>query len=247
VLTAVIIAKNEQENLGRCLDSLRFCEEIIVIDDHSTDDTAKIAKSAGARVIQHSLENDYAAQRNFALPHIKTTWTLFVDADETVSPELAAEILRAIPSASDNGFMIPRVDWMWGKKLSHGDTGSVKLLRLGKTAAGQWHGKVHETWHIPGPIGELNNRLNHYPHPTVSDFLHHINIYSSIRARELYNEKKKTNALEIIFLPVLKFKYLYLFKLGFLDGTPGFIHAMIMSFYTFLVRGKLFLLYKGIS
>ena len=130
---------------------------------------------------------------------------------------------------------------MWGKHLEYGDVGHVSLLRLGR--GGQWHGRVHETWQVAGPVGHLKSPLYHYPHPDYVEFLHHINNYSTLRAGELKTRNCKTSLLEIIFFPLGKFLSLYLIKLGFLDGTMGFIHAMTMSFYTFLVRAKLYLSY----
>lgn len=244
MLTGIVLTKNEATNLKRCLESLKFCSSIIVIDDDSTDNTGKIAKSMSAKVINHPLNKDYSAQRNFAISQADTPWILFIDADEVVSSKLAQEISLATKKIQYKGFYIPRIDYMWGKKLKFGDTGRTKLLRLARRGAGQWHGQVHEIWQIEGKVGHLKNPLFHHPHQTMVEFLHHINNYSTIRAQELYSQNHSTNVLEIIFYPLFKFTYLYLFKLGFLDGTPGFIHAMTMSFYSFLTRSKLWLLYK---
>ena len=103
---------------------------------------------------------------------------------------------------------------------------------------------VHEIWTEKAKNYSLKNYLFHYPHPTIYSFLHSLNNYSNIRAAELYTQKQPTGLLEIIFYPIFKFVHLYVFKLGFLDGTVGFIHAMMMSFYSFLVRGKLFLIWR---
>lgn len=242
MLTGVVLTLNEEANLAACLDSLKFCDEIFVIDDNSTDKTLKIAKKHHATVVQHPLNNDFAAQRNFALSQVKSGWILFVDADEIVSPELVAEIKRRLLKGdSFLGYFIPRVDYLWGKRLDHGDT-KTSLLRLARRQAGEWQGKVHETWQISGTTSTLTHPLLHHPHPTITSFLRHINLYSTLRARELKDQGHKTNLFEIIFYPIGKFLYLYLYRIGLFDGTQGFISAMMMAFYSFLVRGKLYLL-----
>lgn len=247
MLTGVILAKNEQENIKKCIESLRFCDQVIVVDDESTDATVNSAKKVKAKVVTRALNGDYSAQRNWAIEQVKSGWILFVDADEEVSTKLATEITSQIQKIEYKGFMIPRVDFIWGRELHHGDVGNVKILRLARKGAGKWQGRVHETWNIEGRVGVLKNPLLHRPHPTMAAFLKHINRYSTIRARELYKGEIKTNIGQISLYPFAKFLYLYFWKLGFLDSTAGFVHAMTMAFYTFLTRGKLWLLYKGID
>ncbi len=241
MLTTIILAKNEAENLPRCLKSVQFCDQVVVVDSGSTDTSVKIAQEAGARVLEHPLAGDYAALRNWAVEQVKSPWVLFVDADEVVTAKLAEEIKKAIQKVEYKGFLLPRTDFMWGRELKHGDVGGVCLIRLARRGAGKWEGKVHEVWHVEGRMGRLNQPLFHYPHPTLVVFLRQINAYSTIRAHELFDCGSRANLGQIIFYPLVKFKYLYLVKLGFLDGMPGFIHAMTMAFYSFLVRGKLWL------
>ena len=247
MLTGVVLTHNEQDGLDRCLDALKFCDEILVVDDNSTDKTLEITKKYKARVVQHALNGDFSAQRNFALSQIKSGlpagrqgWILFVDADEVVTPELAAEIQNAIQKSGFVGYFLPREDILWGKHMHYGDT-KASLLRLARRGAGEWHGKVHETWQVTGRTAALRHPLLHYPHPTVTAFLRHINFYSTLRAAELKSTGYKTNIFEIIFYPIGKFLYLGIWKLGFADGNQGFVSAMMMAFYSFLVRGKLYL------
>lgn len=240
MLTAVVLTKNEEKNVERSILSLKFCDEIVIVDDESTDNTVKIAQNLGAKILSHKMEN-YGAQRNWILDQIRSTWVLFVDADEVVSKELAGGIQQALIKNPANGYLIHRVDHIWNHKFRHGDVGNVWLLRLARRGAGNWKGEVHETWEIDGRISKLAGDLNHYPHPTVVEFLKHINNYSTLKATEFHKSGRRTNILEIIFAPIWKFKYLYIFKLGFLDGTAGFVHAMMMSFYVFLTAGKLFM------
>lgn len=247
MLTAVVLTKNEADNLPACLNSLNFADEVLVIDDYSSDNTPGIAKNLGARVVSHYLDNDYSQSRNFALSQTQSDWILFVDADERVSPTLAQEISSVVKNHYRNGYYLRRRDFLWGRRLRFGDTGNCRILRLARHQAGRWEGRVHETWQIQGSISTLSSPLFHYPHPDLYDFLRHINYYSTLRSAELMSRGDKTGWAKIIFLPLLKFKYLYFIKLGFLDGTAGVIHALTMSFYTFLTQGKLYLRYRGIT
>lgn len=245
MLSVVVLAKNEEENIESCLATLKWADEILVIDDESTDKTSEIASKLGAKVVQHSLKNDFSEQRNFGLEQAKGDWILFVDADERVSPALTQEIKNTISKNQDkNGYYLKRDDHLFGKVLKHGETAGVRLLRLGKKGAGEWEGKVHETWKIEGETGELEIPLEHYPHPTISAFLEKINDYSTLRAEELYEQRVKTNLFLILAYTKGKFLQDYFLKLGFLDGMPGLTVALLMSFHSFLVRSKLYLLWK---
>lgn len=248
MLSAVVLTRNESKNLGRCLTSLSFCDEIIVVDDNSTDDTLKVAGKFNAKIFKRELKGDFAAQRNFGQSKAKGQWTLFVDADEVVTPELEKNIKRALSEDID-GYYLRRRDFFWGRELKFGETRKVRndgLLRLIKKDSGSWLGNVHEVFHTAKKTSRLDGFLDHYPHPTLKEFIADINTYSTLRARELYNRGNGTNLLEIIFLPVLKFIYNYFLNMGFLDGAPGFTYSFMMSFHSFLVRSKLYQ-YKNIK
>lgn len=244
MLTGIVLTHNEEKNIARCLEPLKFCDQILVVDDNSTDKTVQLAKKLEASVINHSLDDNFAAQRNWALSQAKTPWVLFVDADEIVPVKLGEEIKSAVKKIEYKGFLISRTDYMWGKKLAHGDVGGVKLLRLARRGAGDWHGAVHEQWQIEGNVGILRHPIFHYPHPTMVEFLQEINHYSSLRAQELHAAGQHSSLFKIVFYAPAKFLWLWLCRWGFLDGTAGFVHAMTMAFYSFLVRGKLWLLWR---
>jgi glycosyltransferase involved in cell wall biosynthesis len=245
MLTAVVLTHNEETNLDRSLKSLKFCDQILIIDDNSTDSTLNIAKKYHSKIINHPLNGDFSSQRNFALSKITSGWVLFIDADEEVSQPLALEIITATTQSLYRGFLLYRVDTLWGRLQTHGDT-NTSLVRLGLVGSGTWSGRVHETWNITGQIGSLKSILHHYPHPKISQFISEINYYSTLRAEELYFNHKRAKIVSVILYPAGKFIQLYLIKLGVLDGMPGLLSAMCMSFYSFLVRGKLYLLKKGI-
>ncbi len=246
MISVVILTKNEENNIAECLQNLSWCDERIVIDDESTDKTVHISKKHGATVYSHLSNGDFASQRNFGLEKAKGEWVLFIDADERVSDALAYEIMQHVNNAIDpySGYFLKRIDKMWNSNLEHGEIGGIQLLRLAKKEAGHWIGKVHEKWQVKGTTHTLNNPLIHYPHQAITEFLQEINIYTDIRANELYENKITSNFFTIILYPTSKFIYNYFLRRGFQDGIPGLIIAIMMSFHSFLVRGKLWLLWQ---
>jgi len=251
VISAVVLTKNEEKNIIDCLESLIFCDEIVIVDDNSTDRTVELIEqfkknNKNVNVYKRVLNDDFSNQRKFGVEKTKNKWTLFVDADERISNNLAIEIKEKVTlNTTFGGFLIPRVDFMWGKKLEHGETGNIKLLRLFDKNKGNLKGKVHETWETKSEVGILQNPIKHYPHPTISEFLKDINFYTDLRAKELYENGFKTNFISIIVYTKGKFIKNYIFKRGFLDGTAGLVHALIMAFHSFMVRGKLWLLWQN--
>lgn len=248
-ISVIILTKNEEKNIERCLKNLHWCNEIIVIDDDSIDATREIVKKHGARVFKHSLKDDFSKQRNFALTKAKGEWVLFIDADEVISPLLQIEIIQKINNSNNNylGYFIRRKDFIWGKELKHGEVGDIRLLRLAKKASGKWIGKIHEVWKIKGIVGKLNHPVDHYAHESISNFLEKINHYTDIRAKELYERNIKSYWWSIIIYSTGKLFLNYFLKLGFLDGIEGLIFSLMMSLHSFLVRAKLWLLWQRVK
>lgn len=256
MISAVVLTKNEEKNIGECFETLGWCDEIIVVDDYSSDQTIDQIKNFAqvtpvkVRIFERHLDGDFAGQRNYGLEKAAGDWVLFVDADERITPELSEEITQKIGIPKNcAGFYIKRKDFIFGKWLNHGETGNIKLLRLAKKKAGEWQRLVHEVWQIGGKAGELQNPLLHYPHQTVREFLEDINFYTSLNAKAFYDEGLKVSAWQIIVYPAAKFLKNYFWRLGFLDGTSGFLIAVFMSFHSFLTRAKLYLLacHSGLS
>lgn len=244
MLTTVILTKNEEKDIERAVKSVSFSDEIIVIDDNSTDATVQIAKKLGCRVVTRALEDDFAGQRNYAIKEAKGEWILFLDSDEEVSPALKSEIGEVLKNDLHHQlFYIKRRDEFWGKQLRHGELEkaySTGFIRLLKKDSGVWKNKVHEVFVTTNSVGRLNNFMYHKPHKNVTEFISSVNYYSTIRAQELYKTGKRTNIFEIVFYPFFKFIYTYFFKTGFLDGPAGFVYSFLMSFHSFLVRAKLY-------
>src|SRR5260221_2532809 len=250
MISAVVLTKNEEKNIKRCLGSLTWVDEIIIIDDYSTDFTIrKIEKTnKKAKIYKRHLNNDFAGQRNYGLSKAKGEWVLFVDADEIIPEALASEIynLQFTIYKNYDGFYLKRRDYFLGREMKHGEVGNVKILRLAKKDFGEWHRAVHEEWNPSTPlrsiVGELRNPILHYHTRNLSDFVNAINNYSTIHASENEHEGKRSNIWKIIFYPAGKFIYNYFFKLGFLDGIQGFIMAVMMSFHSFLAWTKIWLM-----
>lgn len=264
-ISVVVLTKNEEKNIGRCLKSLAFCDEIIIVDDYSTDKTRdevykvkKFIKLESLKIYKRRLEGDFSGQRNFGMEKAGGEWVLFVDADEEISNKLQKEIIETVYHKSKiqnskqntqneiKAYYIKRRDWWWGRELRFGEVRKIRkkgLLRLVKKNSGRWKGNVHEEFQIKNfqfKAGRLKKYLNHYPHPTLKEFLAEVNFYSTLRAKELFRAGKKIGLWEIIFYPSAKFILNYFIYWGFLDGPSGFAYAFLMSFHSFLVRAKLY-------
>ncbi len=243
-LTTIILARNEEKTIERAIKSVPFSEEVLVVDDRSTDRTSAIAMGAGARVLPLPVNAHFADARNRAESAASGDWILHIDADEVVTPELAASIRNAVDDNSTQlAFAVRRSDFFWGTELKHGETRSARtkgIIRLHKKGVGKWHGMVHETFKPTITIGRLDGYLHHHPHRNVEEFLKSINEYSSIRAEELRNQNKSITFLQMLIYPPVKFIYSYFWNAGFLDGPAGFAYSFFMSFHSFLVRAKVY-------
>ena len=246
MLTTIVLVKNEEVNLPRCLKSVEsISDEIIVIDDQSEDRSKEIAKKYKAKVYLRNLDNDFSSQRNFGLEKAEGDWILFIDADEELTRDLSSEIEQAVKGKEFSAYYLPRQDIFNHQKLKGGEFGRIKIVRLAKKEVGQWERKVDEIWQIKPEIkiGELKGKLLHYSHQDLTQFLTSINERSTLNARYLYEQGVKESSLAL-FKPLGKFFQNFFFKQGYLDGTTGFVLAVLMSLHSFLVRGKLYLLWE---
>jgi len=241
-LTIAILARNEEANLRALLPTLKFATEILVIDDTSTDKTYAVAKKYGAKCSIHSLKGNFAQARNFALKESRNDWVLFLDADEKIDSTFINWIEKVTPTSDITAYRFGRQDWFWGKPLFHGEVGKALVTRLVRKGEGKYLRPVHETWETIGKIANAPVSITHYPHPTINEFLEHINFYSSLNANYWHSQKKAIGPLAIFFYPLGKFIWLYFIRLGIFDGARGFVYAFMMSFHSFLSRAKLYIL-----
>lgn len=246
-LSAVVVSKNEEINIETCLKSLDFCDEILVIDDYSSDKTVELAKKAGAKVFLRKLNNNFADQKNFGLEKAGGDWILFIDADEVILKSLSGEILNRIKSENCAGFKIRRIDYFLGKRLKFGETGNAASVRLVKKNRGKWHRRIHENLIVKGRVTKLKGAIIHQRTRSLSEFIKRIDYYSTLHARANYEEGKKSSLTKIILWPAGKLICNLIVKRGFLDETPGVVFALLLSFHSFLAWSKLWLWQKKIK
>lgn len=188
---------------------------------------------------------DFAQARKDLLQSAETDWVLFLDSDETLSPALEKEItlLMAHDALPYQAYSIPRQDTFLGRVLKFGEAGHTSHVRLARRDWGHWIRPVHEKWIGPSPIGQLTNPILHLPHPNLKTFISKIDQYSSIDAEYRHSQGQHSSLFHLACYPIAKFIYNYILRLGFLDGVPGLIHAIFMSFHSYLTWTKLYLLW----
>ncbi len=238
-ISATVITLNEERNIRACLDSLAWCDELIVVDSVSSDQTVALARQQGARVIARPFTN-YADQKNFALAQASMDWILSVDADERVTPDLAAEIIAALANPGDVvGFFLPRRNHIFGRWINHGEWWPQHKLRLIRRSQGHWQGVVHELLVVHGPVRYLYAPLLHYSPETINDFVHTTERYATMEAQASYAAGARSSLWKMLLYPSALFAYEYIWRLGVLDGYHGLVLAILMAYYSFLKRAKL--------
>ena len=233
ILSVVLITNNEEANIGRTLTSVMPLVadgkgEIIVVDSGSTDRTMEIAQTFGAKVFSEEWKG-YAAQKNSAIEKAGGEWILSLDGEEEVDSEAADQIekvLHAEGTSNVRGYYLPRKNHFLGRWMRHGGFWPDPKLRLFLKSAGRFEDRaVHEDVKIAAnETGQLSGALLHYSYPTMSDYIRHMNEYSSLGARMAVEKGYRGNAFaDIVLRPAATFLYNYFFRLGFLDGHEGFI------------------------
>lgn len=236
-LTAIVLTSNEEKNLPQCLETLQFADEILVIDDWSTDKTVEIAKKFGAEVYRRKL-NDFASQRNFALSKATGKWVLFVDADERVTEELREEILTKIQNQV-NGYQIPRKNKIFGKFFRFTDWYPDHQLHLFKRLKGKYQRQVHERVVVEGKVGKLKNPLIHNNYQTIDQFIFkNFFRYADLEARVLVEEGYRFQWVDLFKKPVGEFLRRFFACQGYKDGIHGLVASALVSLATFVIYAK---------
>ncbi len=226
MLSAIIITRNEAANIAACLESIAFCDERIVVDCGSDDDTAQIAIAAGATVVMHPWSG-FGAQKNFALSQARGEWVLSLDADERVSAPLAAEILSTIRAPSANGYEIGRLSTFLGRPMRHSGWFPDYVLRLFRRQKARFtNDLVHERVICEEPVGRLSGLLDHHPVLRLEDALHRVDSYSTAGAAMLTASRRRVSFMSGITHGLWSFLRAYVVRLGFLDGREGFLLAV---------------------
>jgi glycosyltransferase involved in cell wall biosynthesis len=239
-LSVTVVAKNEATDLGAALASVAFADEIVVVDSHSTDETVTIARQYTDRVVVHDWLG-HVEQKNYAASLASHDWILSLDADERVTPALAAEIRSTLgadpPQAA---FRIPRVTWHLGRWVRSTDWYPDYQDRLYDRRRARWTGRyVHETLTQAGPSGQLSNELQHYAYRDIAEHLETIDRYTTLAARQMREDGRRSGLLQLAGHPPLAFLRNYLARGGIRDGIPGFIISSMNAYYVFLKFAKL--------
>ena len=235
-----VITKNEAADIAAALDSVVWADERIVVDSRSTDETVAIAERHGARVVSREWAG-YAAQKNYAASLASHDWILSVDADERVTPELAAEIKATLahePPA--RGYAIPRVTFHLGRWIRTTDWYPDHQLRLYDRRSAQWTGTyVHEGVRVNGRIGRLHNELQHYAYRDEAEHMETIEHYTTLAARQMFERGRRASAFDLALQPAFAFFRNFVLKGGFLDGKVGLTISRMNARYVFLKFSKL--------
>ncbi|MDX1957210.1 MAG: glycosyltransferase family 2 protein [Leptospiraceae bacterium] len=239
-LSACIITLNEEKNIERCILSLNLANEIILLDSGSIDKTIEIAKKFSKVKIFHRNFDNYIDQKNHCISLAQNDWVLVLDADESLSPELEKEIFQNFDNTNYNGFYFPRLTHYLGKWIYHGGWYPNYQLKLFRKSKGKFAGMlVHEKVELEGNIFKLKNPIYHFSYENIEDHIRYINKYSTLHAEERFQRGKKSSILYSLGKGFYKFFYMYMIKLGFLDGRAGLIIATLGAFYNFLKYAKL--------
>jgi glycosyltransferase involved in cell wall biosynthesis len=238
-LSVAIITKNEEANIRRTLESVRWANEIILVDSGSTDRTCDIARELGAKVFVEDWKG-FAAQKNSAIEKCTGDWILSLDADEEVSAELAQDIRNKSNEKPDLAYFVPRRNLFLGRWIKHGGFYPDPKLRLFRRGKGRFENRaVHETVQVEGELGKLRADLIHHAYPTLSSYIEHMNSYSSLGAEMAVQQGKcRFSILNIVIRPLATFIYNYFLRLGFLDGREGLLLHLYHSAYVSWKYGK---------
>jgi len=238
-ISATIITLNEERNLPRAIESLRCCDEILVVDSGSTDRTVEIAQKYGARVIDANWRG-YAGQKNYASDQAAYDWVISLDADEALSEELEAEIWQLKKNGPQfDAYTCPRLAQYLGKWILHSGWYPDRKIRLFDRRRARWAGQyVHESVVAEGSVGELTGNLLHFTCGSLSEHLKSMDRYTTLAAEEVVARGKRVGMRRLLADPAWTFVRTYFFQAGFLDGVEGLAIAYMASLYTFLKYAK---------
>lgn len=240
-ISALILSYNNEKEIARCIKSLSWADEVVVIDSFSSDNTARLARELGASVYQYPFST-FGTLRNLALSHASYEWVFSLDTDEVATKSVVDEILKIAQNenASDVYF-VPRLNTVFGRKLRHGgwypDYRQPQFFK--KTAlVYNEHDDVHEGFKILGSKSYLKNHIEQFPFDNLNHYLKKMERYSSLMAKRMLKEKKSFSPIQLITRPAFAFFKRYFLRRGFLDGFHGFLMAKLYSYYTFQKYAK---------
>jgi glycosyltransferase involved in cell wall biosynthesis len=227
-ISVTVITRNEAALLPAMLASVRWADEVIVVDCGSTDGTVRIATESGCRVVNHAFV-DFASQKNFAHTLATNDWIFNLDADEHC-PEALAKEIQALPESGPNGYFVARRNYFQNRWIRHCGWFPDYKLRIYRRSAGAWKGRVHETVELTGQTARLETPLNHYTYKGFERYLDSVLQYSRLAAEQLHEEGKSAGPLDLLLRPPAGFIREYILRAGFLDGRPGFVISALTAY-----------------
>ena len=243
-LSVVIIAKNAAGQLGACLDSAAFADEIVVVDSASTDGTVELASERGARVISKEWLS-FGKQKQFAVEAARHEWVLCLDADERVSNTLRVSILAALAAPVAKAYTMPRCNRFMGRWLRHGEGYPDWSLRLFDRRHARWSDDtVHEKVFANAPPARLRGELLHDSAESLDSYLEKQDCYTTLAAEALFRAGERAGFVRMLLSPALRFVKFYFLRLGFLDGAAGLVHIAIGCRNSFQKYAKLLAFYR---
>ncbi len=247
-VSVYIITYNNERTIERCLRSVTWADEIVVVDSYSTDRTLEICRRYTDKIYQRRWTN-YREQYQFAADKTTNRWIMFVDADEEVSPELAREIQEEIAKNDGRwaGYIAHRRTYYLGRWIKHGGWYPDYEIRLYDRSRGKWEGGLHAKVKVDGEVKVLKNFYFHYTYKDISDQLRTIDRYSEVAASDMWKEGKRFSLFDLLLRPPFRFFRDFILKRGFLDGFPGLIIAVLTMFYVFIKYAKLWEIEKGLK
>ena len=248
-LTVITLTLNEAHNIGPCLESVRWADEILVIDSGSTDETVALARGYTQHIYTIAWEG-YGAARNFALGKATGQWILWLDADERVTPELAGEIRQVLQEdpAGIDGYSIARRAYFLGRWIRHSGWYPGRVTRLFRRGKGSFsETRVHEQLHIEGTVVQTKYELLHLTDPDLAHYMLKFNRYTTLAAQDMAASGRQFTLWDVTVRPVFQFIKMYLLRGGILDGREGLFLAVLSSAYVFTKYAKLWELTKGRS
>ncbi len=246
MISSVIIARNEERHIEECIKSLKWCDEILVIDNMSSDKTVKLSRKLGVKIFEFkklASEGHFSEMRNFAVSKTKGDWILFVDADEKVTQSLKEEIQKVVQeNVNFAAYAIPRRNVFLRHEMHCGGWWPDYVLRLiKKDKLRSWHGGLHEQPNINGEVGKLNNPFIHTTHESLTEMVEKTNNWSEIEAKLMFDAKHPPMSIPRFCTAVFReFWYRAILKLGFLDGPIGIIEIVYQCFSRFVSYAKLY-------
>jgi glycosyltransferase involved in cell wall biosynthesis len=239
-LSAYLIVKNEARDLPACLESLKgLAEEVVVVDDESSDRTAALARERGAKVFSRKLDG-FGSQKQYALERCSGDWAFSIDADERVTGDLAREISSVVTQTDGpSGYTVPRRMYFLGKRLRFGGVGSDRVLRFFRRAKGRYRPlEIHEQVEVDGPVGLLQGSLDHYSYATLDEYLEKLPAYTAMAAQARWNAGKRFHWWHQ-FRPAWELFSRVVLKGAWLDGQAGLMYAALSAHAAWLRSVKL--------